>query len=122
MKKGGVIMELGERVKLRREQLGMSQEQLALKMGYTSRTSINKIENGRPCSQKIIARLANALNVSVPYLMGWLPEDLEEEKNKLSENGEFSDKKKKLIDFVLSVPDEKAEKVLQVMQLILQDD
>lgn len=115
-------MELGERVKLRREQLGMSQEQLALKMGYTSRTSINKIENGRPCSQKIIARLANALNVSVPYLMGWLPEDLEEEKNKLSENGELSDKKKKLIDFVLSVPDEKAEKVLQVMKLILQDD
>jgi len=33
--------------------------------------SINKIENGRPVSQKIIVRLAEALGVSVPYLMGW---------------------------------------------------
>ena len=64
-------MDLANRVRLRREELGLSQEQLALRMGYSSRTSINKIENGRPCSQKIIARLAEALNVGIPYLMGW---------------------------------------------------
>lgn len=64
-------MDLAEKVRHRREQLGMSQEQLAEKMGYSSRSSINKIEKGRPCSQKIIARLAEALNVSIPYLMGW---------------------------------------------------
>ncbi len=69
-------MTLADRVRLRREELGLSQEQLALRMGYSSRTSINKIENGRPCSQKIIARLADALNVSIPYLMGW-EEELE---------------------------------------------
>ena len=64
-------MDLANRVRRRREELGFSQEDLALKMGYSSRTSINKIENGRPCSQKIIARLADALGVSIPYLMGW---------------------------------------------------
>ena len=64
-------MNLADRVRLRREELGLSQEELALRMGYSSRTSINKIENGRPCSQKIIARLADALNVGIPYLMGW---------------------------------------------------
>ena len=64
-------MDLANRVRQRREELGMSQEDLALRMGYSSRTSINKIENGRPCSQKIIARLAEALGVSIPYLMGW---------------------------------------------------
>ena len=64
-------MTLADRVRQRREELGLSQEELALRMGYSSRTSINKIENGRPCSQKIIARLADALNVSIPYLMGW---------------------------------------------------
>lgn len=64
-------MDLATRVRMRREELGLSQEQLALRMGYSSRTSINKIENGRPCSQKIIARLAEALNVGIPYLMGW---------------------------------------------------
>lgn len=64
-------MELAEKVKIRREQLGLSQEELALRMGYKSRSSINKIETGRPVTQKIIARLADALGVSIPYLMGW---------------------------------------------------
>lgn len=64
-------MELSDRVRYRREELGLTQEDLALRMGYKSRVSINKIENGRPVSQKIIARLAEALGVSIPYLMGW---------------------------------------------------
>lgn len=64
-------MELSDRVRCRREALGLTQEELALRMGYKSRVSINKIENGRPVSQKIIARLAEALGVSIPYLMGW---------------------------------------------------
>jgi len=64
-------MELADKVRIRREQLGLSQEELALRMGYKSRSSINKIETGRPVTQKIIARLADALGVSIPYLMGW---------------------------------------------------
>jgi transcriptional regulator with XRE-family HTH domain len=64
-------MELADRVRCRREALGLTQDDLAKRMGYKSRVSINKIENGRPVSQKIIARLAEALNVSIPYLMGW---------------------------------------------------
>lgn len=64
-------MDLASRVRLRREALGLSQEQLAQRMGYSSRTSINKIENGRACTQKIIARLAVALNTTPAYLMGW---------------------------------------------------
>ena len=64
-------MELSDRVRWRREELGLTQDELAKRMGYKSRVSINKIENGRPVSQKIIVRLADALNVSVPYLMGW---------------------------------------------------
>lgn len=64
-------MELAEKVKLKREELGISQEELAMRMGYKSRSSINKIETGRPVTQKIIVRLADALGVSVPYLMGF---------------------------------------------------
>lgn len=64
-------MELADRVRQRRESLDMTQDELAKRMGYKSRVSINKIENGRPVSQKIIVRLAEALGVSVPYLMGW---------------------------------------------------
>ena len=71
-------MDLATIVRQRREELGLSQEQLAEMMGYSSRSSINKIENGRPVSQKIIARLAEALDVSIPYLMGWDDKPAEE--------------------------------------------
>ena len=99
-------MDLADKVRKRREELGWSQEELAHKMGYSSRTSINKIEMGRPCSQKIIARLAEALDVSIAYLMGWDQEmidsiaeiqkeaneyDDEVEKNILSFNEEFAE-------------------------------
>ena len=35
---------LGDMIKKRREQIGMSQDELAQKVGYKSRSSINKIE------------------------------------------------------------------------------
>mgnify|MGYP001435298141 CR=1 FL=1 len=40
-------MELYKRIKARREELGMSQEGLATKLGYKSRSTINKIEMGK---------------------------------------------------------------------------
>lgn len=64
-------MDLGKKVRLRREYLGMSQEELAIKMGYKSRSSINKIECGRSVSQKIIYRLAEVLETTPAYLLGW---------------------------------------------------
>ena len=64
-------MNLANKVRNRRIELGWSQEELAFKMGYKSRSSINKIECGRPVTQKIIARLAQVLGVSIGYLMGW---------------------------------------------------
>lgn len=62
-------MNLGDKVKKRRLELGLTQEELAKRMGYSSRVSINKIENGRQVSQKIIIRLAKALNLPATYLM-----------------------------------------------------
>lgn len=70
-------MSLADKVRTRREELGMNQTELAIKMGYKSRVSINKIEKGREVSQKIIVRLAEALDVTPAYLMGW--EDSPEE-------------------------------------------
>ena len=111
-------MELAERVRIRREELGLSQEDLAFRMGYSSRTSINKIENGRPCSQKIIARLAEALNVSIPYLMGW---EEEEEKTTVQDDG-LTENQRKLMQFVRSVPDDKADMILRVIRSIVEAD
>lgn len=110
-------MDLANRVRHRREELGLSQEDLAFRMGYSSRTSINKIENGRPCSQKIIVRLAEALNVSIPYLMGW-----EEEKPTTPQDDGLSESQKALIDFVKAVPEDKAAMILKVIRSIVEAD
>lgn len=64
-------MEIGMRIKKRREELGMTQDELAKKLGYANRSSVNKVENSREVSMKKINAYANALNVTVANLMGW---------------------------------------------------
>lgn len=65
-------MDLGKRIKKRREELNISQEVLAKKMGYKSRSSINKIELGlNDIYQSKIAGFAKALETTPAYLMGW---------------------------------------------------
>lgn len=71
------MLTLADRVIARRKELKLSQEELAHKMGLKSRSSISKIESGREAKQRTIVSLAKALDVTVPYLMGWeeKPED-----------------------------------------------
>lgn len=65
-------MEVGERIKLRREQLNMTQEELAKKVGYTSRSSIAKVEsNANGILQSKLVVFANALQTTPAYLLGW---------------------------------------------------
>ena len=65
------MLELYKNIRARREELGMSQEELARLTGYTSRSSIAKIEKGDvdlPLSK--IKLFAEALDVSPSELMG----------------------------------------------------
>ena len=65
-------MEIGDRIRKKREELGMSQEELAKKIGYRSRSSINKIENdGRGLPQSKILLIAKALETTPDFLLGW---------------------------------------------------
>lgn len=69
-------MSIGERIKQRREQLGMSQEDLAHKIGYKSRSSINKIElNIQQLRQTKIAQIAKALHTTPTWILGMECED-----------------------------------------------
>lgn len=64
--------KIGRRIRLRRERLDMTQEQLAEKLGYKSKTSINKIELGKQeITQSKIPEFAAALGITVGELMGW---------------------------------------------------
>lgn len=65
-------MTIGDRIKNRREELKMSQEELAHLIGYKSKTSINKIELGvQNLKQSKIKEIANALQTTPSYIMGW---------------------------------------------------
>lgn len=67
-----VIPVLNKRIKERRLQLQMSQEELAAKTGYQTKGAISRIENGtRDISQSQISEFANALHTTESYLMGW---------------------------------------------------
>lgn len=67
--------KLSERIRERRLALGLSQEELASRLGYTSRSSIAKIESGvNLLTQPKIEEFAKALCVSPAYLMGWTDE------------------------------------------------
>lgn len=72
-----------ERIRRLRQENNMSQDELAKKTGYTSRSTINKIEAGKiDISRAKIKVFADALGVTPAYLMGWEDE---------SEQGYYTD-------------------------------
>ena len=71
-------MTFGERVLKLRTEKGMTQDELAIMVGYKSRSTIAKIESGeRDPHQSMIVSLAQALGVTPAYLMGWTDEAIE---------------------------------------------
>lgn len=65
------MIPLYQNIKKRRIEIGMSQEELAEKLGYKSRSTIAKIEAGvNDITQSKIISFAKALNTTVGYLMG----------------------------------------------------
>lgn len=78
-------MNTADIIKKRREELGLSQEELAAKLGYKSRSSINKIELGLsdiPFSK--IPLFAKALELEPEILMGWGKEKVNEKLEEVS--------------------------------------
>lgn len=64
-------MTIGDRIKYAREAIGLTQQELAEKIGYKSKAAITKIEAGeRKLQQPKIVLCAKALNVSPLWLLG----------------------------------------------------
>lgn len=70
---------IGARIKARRQELKMTQRELAARMGYKDHTTITRTEAGKvDLPQSRIAQFAEVLGVTPGHLMGWdaEPEDL----------------------------------------------
>lgn len=60
-------MNISDRLRKRRKELGMTQTELALKVGVTQQ-AINSVENGLSKKPKFIIELARALKCSAEWL------------------------------------------------------
>lgn len=101
-------MEIFERIKQRRIALGMTQDDLAAKLGYKSRSTIARIESGdNDITRSKIVAFAKALEVEPGYLLGTTsakdtPQALIDAYNKL--NPTAQQKLRDYIDDLLSNP------------------
>ena len=109
---------VGENILLRRKQLGLTQEELAKRMGYKSKSTINKIELGiNDIPQSKIVQFADVLCTTPAHLMGWVDEDVEK-KNSPSET-DLSEGEQMILDLFRRVPEDKQELVLQMIRVAL---
>ena len=65
------MSKLSHRIRQRRDELGLSQEELAERMGYRSKSSITKLEKGvNDLPQSKLEELAAALDTTPAWLLG----------------------------------------------------
>ena len=113
--KGCVFVDIGEKIKARRLELGMSQRELARKMGYSGNSTLNRIENGTvDVTQAKVVQFAKVLNVSIAYLMDW------EEDKKIPTDKNLTDGDKLLLELFHKVPDEKKEMLLKMIEVAIE--
>lgn len=69
------MAHIGEKIMERRKAMGITQEELARRMGYKSKSTINKIEMGiNDIPQSKVAKFSEVLGVSIAYLLDWQEE------------------------------------------------
>lgn len=109
-------MNVGDRIKKRRLELGLTQEELAKKAGYKSRSSINKIELSRDLPLPKVQEVARILDCSPSYLLGW------EDKEQLIETAKtdvmLSNMDNRLKEYALKLsklPKEKQDLILKMI-------
>lgn len=70
-------MTMGDRIKTRRLELGLTQQELAEKLGIKSRSYISLLEKGdRNLPTSMIRKLVSALDTTPSYLLGWNEEEI----------------------------------------------
>lgn len=98
-------MGIGDRIKARREELGWTQEDLAKRMGYKSKSTINKVEMGKvDVAQGKVITYAKILMTSVEYLMGW---DEDVPTNGQNESYYLDDEAREMAEFLHKNPEYK---------------
>lgn len=114
---------VGENILRLRKELGWTQEELAKRMGYKSKSTINKIELGiNDIPQSKILQFAEVLGTTPAHLMGWSESprlNLQAFAENPPEEPKLSEGEKMLLDLFRRVPEDKQELVLQMIRVAL---
>ena len=87
-----------------------------LSKSLVTKWKVNKVEVPSP---DVLKKLSVYFGLPVSELLG---EENEQKKEQPTELDGLSEKRKALMQFAMSVPDDKADMILQVMKTILKDD
>lgn len=102
-------MTLGDRIRIKREQARLTQEELAIKTG-TKKQTISKYENGIitdiPLSK--LDTIAKVLNTTPIYLLGWEDSSIK-----------TSSEQQKLINLIMQMSSDEVEKMNDYLTFIL---
>lgn len=98
--------------------IGKSPSAVAIEIGL-SKPSVNRWKNGGSPTDATAQKIATYFGVSVAYLLG--KEDEDKKEKSITMDG-LSNERKALIDFALSVPEDKAELLLRVMKSIVEGE
>lgn len=115
-------MTVGNRIKQCRLNLGMTQEELAAKMGYNGKSTISAAENcGDNITTTKVRKFADALGVSFRYLMGYednLPEDTAQAKSirEFYKHNPLSDEEWEIIKMYRNVDDSTRKAAYNVLR------
>jgi len=107
-------MTIADRIRSKRSEIDLTQEELAKKAGYSDKTAISKFENaGDNITMKQVKRIAEALGCSPSYLMGWETDEQPHETSIDTKNdqahrllaayNQADDRTKALVDMALGI-------------------
>ena len=108
-------MQFSTRFKQLCKEHGVTQKKALEDMGF-HRNAVQSWNSGNP-SADALKKLAAYFDMTTDDLLG-----VETKKEQPTDFDGLSDKRKALIEFALSVPEDKADLLLQVMKTILQND
>ncbi len=115
-------MSIGQRMKAQRKALKISADELAARLGK-DRSTIYRYEKGEieNVPLELLEPIAAALETTPQYLLGWDETAEEKEKPTVQDDG-LTESQRKLIEFAKTVPDEKADFAVRVLQSLLEVD
>lgn len=107
-------MTIYERIKYLREKQNMSQQELALRVGYKDKSAVSKVERGdRDINQTMVKKYAEALHTTPAYLMGW------EEKENPPVEPQLTEGEEKLLKLIRLMPEEMKKQYTELLEATL---